>query len=186
MGRSRLETTEQLICFYCENLPKQYVPSESLLSKMVYLADWKSAVNYGNQITDLNWKLEDETHEPIAQGIRLTELVKVCSTNQSGPCTARWTPLSTRSFLRQRRKTLVEASELSEQQKAIARSVLKLVDHKSSMDRLIEGTYPVSTQTLNEDMQLTAIANEYNERYKLHQKVLKQLDDRVAPTGQAS
>lgn len=44
-----------LVRCFCEKYPHESELSNARLTKMIYLADWKSAQRRGSQITDINW-----------------------------------------------------------------------------------------------------------------------------------
>ncbi|WP_337970235.1 Panacea domain-containing protein [Virgibacillus salexigens] len=45
----------EIIYYFLHNYPYSDELSKTRITKMVYLADWYSAVNYGKQITDIEW-----------------------------------------------------------------------------------------------------------------------------------
>ncbi|MGQ7848461.1 Panacea domain-containing protein [Granulosicoccus sp. 3-233] len=47
------------IRFLCDTYPHKHELSNARLTKMVYLADWKSAVLYGKQITNIEWYFDN-------------------------------------------------------------------------------------------------------------------------------
>jgi len=53
---SKLST---VLRFLCEKYPLKNELSNARLTKMVYLADWRSALMYGNQITDIEWYFDN-------------------------------------------------------------------------------------------------------------------------------
>lgn len=46
---------KDIIAYYCRNYPHQNELSKARLTKLVYLADWKSAVDKAQQMTDIDW-----------------------------------------------------------------------------------------------------------------------------------
>jgi uncharacterized protein YwgA len=45
-----------IIGYICENYPHKSELSKARLTKLVYLADWKSALEDGEQMSDIKWK----------------------------------------------------------------------------------------------------------------------------------
>lgn len=50
-----MENLNNIILFLFKNYPNPLELSKARLVKMVYLADWKSAITYGNQLTNIKW-----------------------------------------------------------------------------------------------------------------------------------
>ena len=46
---------KEIIAYFCKNYPHPSEISKARLTKMVYLADWKSALDRDKQITDIDW-----------------------------------------------------------------------------------------------------------------------------------
>ena len=46
---------EEIIIYICDNYPLPNELSQARLTKMIYLADWRSALIYNKQLTDINW-----------------------------------------------------------------------------------------------------------------------------------
>ena len=44
-----------IIAYYCKQYPHKAELSKARLTKMVYLADWKSAIDRGRQISNIQW-----------------------------------------------------------------------------------------------------------------------------------
>lgn len=42
--------------YLCEKYPHKHELSKARLTKMIYLADWKAALESGDQISDIKWK----------------------------------------------------------------------------------------------------------------------------------
>lgn len=44
-----------IVAYLCKRYPHKHELSKARLTKMVYLADWRSAINQGHQLTNLEW-----------------------------------------------------------------------------------------------------------------------------------
>jgi len=44
-----------IVGYICENYPYKDELSKARLTKLVYLSDWKSAIEHGKQISDIKW-----------------------------------------------------------------------------------------------------------------------------------
>ncbi|WP_459880504.1 Panacea domain-containing protein [Desulfothermus naphthae] len=45
----------EIIRYICDHYPYQNELSKARLTKLVYLADWKAALKYGKQLTNITW-----------------------------------------------------------------------------------------------------------------------------------
>ena len=50
-----MASVNDVMAFFCTAYPHKQELSNARLTKMVYLADWKSALSYERQITDIQW-----------------------------------------------------------------------------------------------------------------------------------
>lgn len=50
-----MDTLKEIITYLYINYPYKNELSKARLVKMIYLADWKSSILYGKQITDIEW-----------------------------------------------------------------------------------------------------------------------------------
>jgi hypothetical protein len=44
-----------VVAYLCHEYPHKGELSKARLTKMVYLADWRSAIERGSQVTDIEW-----------------------------------------------------------------------------------------------------------------------------------
>lgn len=51
-----MASISDMIGYICENYPHKSDLSKARLTKMVYLADWKSSIETGSQISHIKWK----------------------------------------------------------------------------------------------------------------------------------
>ncbi len=49
------DNLREVVAFLTQGSPPRYPFSNARLTKMVYLADWKAALTYGRQITQIRW-----------------------------------------------------------------------------------------------------------------------------------
>jgi len=50
-----MASIKDIMAYYCKNYPHKNELSKARLTKMVYLADWKSALRKNNQMSNINW-----------------------------------------------------------------------------------------------------------------------------------
>lgn len=51
-----MATLKEIVAYFLANYPHKSELSKARLTKMVYLADWKFAIDHHKQITDIQWK----------------------------------------------------------------------------------------------------------------------------------
>lgn len=51
-----MATVRDAVAYLIANYPHKDELSKARLTKMVYLADWKAALDHGKQITDIDWR----------------------------------------------------------------------------------------------------------------------------------
>ena len=56
-----------VMAYFCVNYPYTEELSKARLTKMIYLADWRSAITRGHQLTDVRW--EFSYHGPYVKDI---------------------------------------------------------------------------------------------------------------------
>ena len=107
---------------------------------MAYLADWKSAVERGRQMTGLSWVLGDRG--PDCHEARL-----LVEAELSGPARGR----------------LARCPSLTAEDRRLLRFVVQSVREKGypEMEKLVYSTYPIFTQERFSGLDLAALAEEY-------------------------
>lgn len=54
-----MSSIKKIAAYLCKNYPHSHELSKTRLTKLVYLADWFSALESGKQITDIRWKFDN-------------------------------------------------------------------------------------------------------------------------------
>jgi hypothetical protein len=140
---------------YCDGLSL----SVSRLTKILYLADWRSCITRGQQATPIQWKLNDS-------GPFCTELQALLRFDRA------FEVVTTRSILKGKSERVVLVSDfgwksLSREDREVLDFVLKTSREKylSEFQRLIDSTYPVYKGARSGDsLDLAALAFEYGRR----------------------
>lgn len=145
------------IVYFCENYPHKAELSKARLTKMVYLADWRSSIVRNRQLTDLTWVFNHYGPylDDVVDTARDTPGVVVRSTeNMYGSpkvVVERDTrPMPTLSLSEEEEEIL---DEVIEQTKAL---------YWNDFIKLVYSTYPIVTQARYEDLDLPALATAYN------------------------
>jgi hypothetical protein len=114
----------------------------------VYLIDWRSAIDRGRQLSNIKWRIDNVPHPNDAAVILSAFRAPGYETN------------------RQTGET--NASHLSDEDRALIKSVAEVVARKSWADfiRLIFSTFPVLSQPKLAPVDLVAMADKYNREYR--------------------
>ncbi len=144
-----------VLSYFCQNVSPKSVLSKARLTKMVYLADWKSCIDHGHQVTDTTWHFNhfgpyvpdvvDAIRDDPAFEITVTENMfgsekEVVSVKDG----ATW-PTLTREDL------------------AVLDHVIDTTRHKNWREfiNLVYSTYPVLVTDRYADMDLVTLAEHY-------------------------
>jgi hypothetical protein len=150
-----------VIAYICKNYPHKDELSNARLTKMVYLADWRSALTRGKQLTDVDWMFNH--YGPfvydVIDAVKDDPTLEVVSTeNMYGAP-----------------KDLVRVADdvsypsLSEEEKELLDFVIEKSAEKNwdEFIRLVYSTYPIATQERFSDLDLVNLAQEYEEKVPL-------------------
>jgi antitoxin SocA-like protein len=145
------------ICFHASQM--RITLSKARLVKLIYLADWKAAVDYGHQITDVQWYF-NHFGPYVKEIIDIIEgsnvFLKCHYVNQFGNSAEEilLNPESGKGDLK---------TTLSEDNRKIIDYVLSITRDMSYMEfiRLIYSTYPIIKSNKFEKMDLEKLSNEY-------------------------
>ncbi len=143
-----------VIAYLCIRYPHKYELSKTRLTKMVYLADWRSAITEGEQLTNIRWifnhygpYVDDVWREAQSNGgFRVTS-----DTNMFGD------PKEVVAYVGS------NEPNLTEREKDVLDHVIAKTQSLSWKDfiRLVYSTYPVLSRGRYDDLPLTEIAEEY-------------------------
>jgi hypothetical protein len=146
-----------VMVYFCRHYPHKHELSKARLTKMVYLADWRSALRRGRPITGINWEFSyygPYVHD-VAELARQSEDFEVIrGTNVYGDA----------------KETIqVREGALEPELEPEDRETLDFVVERTApmnWDRFIKlvySTYPVVTQPRFSEFDLQALATEYRE-----------------------
>lgn len=154
---SSRQKLEDALAYVCEKYPHKPELSKARVTKMIYLADWKSCLQYGSQISSIDWKfnhygpyVDDATD--VARSSTLLHLVE--TENMYG-----------------RAKTLISRSDapFDPEQSSLTPQDVWCLDtvieetkrlYWSDFISLVYGTYPVKTQPRLSILDLPKLADE--------------------------
>jgi Protein of unknown function (DUF4065) len=165
-GRKGIDmaTVRDVIAYLCARYPHKGDLSKARLAKMVYLADWRSALERRRQVTDVEW--EFNYYGPYVNDIvssaradsafDVQQTVNICG----GP----------KEIVRVRSD--VEYPSLTEEDTRILDIVIASVAAKSWDDfiRLVYSTYPIVTQPRFSKLNLVELAEQYKNEEALYSR----------------
>jgi hypothetical protein len=146
-----------VMAYICKHYPHQDELSNARVTKMVYLADWKSAITRGEQITDTRWTFNhygpfvydviDTAREDPAFEVTPTQ-------NMYG---------SSKELIRVRDD--VDYPSLEEADKEVLDFVIEKSADKNYSDfmHLVYSTYPVAAKERFSELNLVELAEEYEQ-----------------------
>jgi hypothetical protein len=142
-----------LIAYLCRAIPEL---SMSKLRKLLYLADWKAAIECGHQLTPLEWRFD-------GLGPHAEDLVDVVLQHEAFQIT-RWPAAGTMlDIVELRDDAHLPAPSLEEQQ--ILDFVIATANRREwdQLERLVYSTYPVFSSDRYTDLDLVLLAKEYKQ-----------------------
>lgn len=141
------------MAFVCLNYPGSDL-SNAKLTKILYLADWKSALSEGTQITPIEWKFNH-------YGPFVSDVIDVANANSAFTVSTDWTPFGNR-------RTLIgfkgpPPAGLSKRHAEILLEIIGKVAPLSfdAFLKLVYSTYPVVVSDRGTVLELPKLATEY-------------------------
>ena len=155
-----MASLKDVMFHFLRNFPNKDTLSKARLTKMVYLADWRSAITRGKQITDIQWQFDN--HGPyvhdVADLARRDEAFDI---------------EITKNFYGAPKNLIVLRNDqvktnLTQEEQDILDVVISSTQKKSwdSFIQLIYSTYPIRTQERYEKLDLVKLAKDYEEEKK--------------------
>lgn len=144
-----------IIGYLCENYPHPSELSKARLAKMVYLGDWKSALEAGRQISDVRWIFNH-------YGPYVDDIVKVASADRSFKVVSE---LNRYGDLKER-IDLVQPREWISLDDSDKQWLDHVIDETKSLYwkdfiKLVYSTFPVLVSEKLEQLDLNALASRY-------------------------
>jgi hypothetical protein len=147
---------KDVMAYFLAEYPLKDELSNARLTKMVYLADWKSAIERGKTITDIKWFFDN--HGPFVWDIK----------NTAAQNSDLFTVRSTRNVYGGKKDVLELVDEgyeprLSSRERGYLDHVIEQTKPLLWADfiRLVYSTYPVASSDRYETLDLAAKAKEY-------------------------
>jgi hypothetical protein len=146
---------KDIIAYYCKEYPHKAELSKARLTKMVYLADWKSAIDRGKQISKIEWIYNH--YGPYVDD--------VANTAQKDPI---FNIESTTNMFGGNKEVVRLRSEkyspsLHDDEKKILNHIISITSDKywNTFMELVYSTYPILKSDKYSTLDLVALAKEY-------------------------
>jgi hypothetical protein len=146
-----MASLSNVIYYICENHPDGYNLSVERLIDMLYLVDWKYAIECRRQMTSISWEIRNS--KPWMDESSVEELIDFLAN------------LRNKSLIR----TLARwRSRLSEPQKRIISFVIQtsLSKDEKELTQLVYSTYPAISQKVEKHIDFPDLAEEYVSKVK--------------------
>lgn len=148
-----------VVAYLCDKYPNPKQLSNARLTKMVYLADWKSAIERGEQLTGLSWEFS-------YYGPYVPDVVRLARSDGGFEVEEGTNAFGERRELVRRASGAAEGEEypsLAPEDKDLLDFVIGSVEDKGFTEfiKLVYSTYPIVTQERHTRLDLSALAEEY-------------------------
>ncbi len=156
-----MDRLRDVVAYICRNYPYKDELSNARVTKMVYLADWRSAITRGRQLTDLEWEFSN-------YGPYVKDVIQVAEMDPAFEVVATKNLYGTPKDLVRVADDVVYPS-LTEEEKELLDFVVSSSASKNWDDfiKLVYSTYPIVTQERFSKLDLVKLAKEYEESIPL-------------------
>lgn len=146
------------IKYLLKNYPYKSELSASRLTKMLYLADWKSAIEESKQLTDAEWHFNH-------YGPYVDDFIKIAKDDSDIKVYSTQTMFEGHKQQVELRSDFNRDIELEKNEKKILDFVIESTKSKNYEDfiKLVYSTYPVVSSSKYNDLDLVKMAQEYRE-----------------------
>ena len=147
-----------IIKYLLKEYPHKSELSASRLTKMIYLMDWKSSIDFGRQITDAQWHFDH-------YGPYVDDFVKLAKEDKDISVVNTSNYFGGKKQLFKFSEKIDEDFSLTKEQKDVADFVINATKQKNYEDfiQLVYSTYPVMSNDRYSDLDLVSSAAKYKE-----------------------
>lgn len=153
-----MNKTQQVTAYFCQNYPHKGELSKARLTKLVYLADWFSALVNKKQITDISWLFNH--YGPYVEDV-------VNSARQHPD----FNITSDRNFFGGHKELIsfhgeVECGALTDRERSILNAIIEKTQNMYFNDFIsyVYSTYPVTSRNRYSELNLVKLAQELREK----------------------
>lgn len=147
---------KELLSYLIKNYPDKSELSKARVTKMVYLCDWKSAIENGKQITNISWYYDN-------YGPFVRDVIDVATSNPSLFSVSESQNAFGTSKTIVTLKTDDYSPVLTDDEQKIADHVINITKNKtwSGFIKLVYSTFPVVNSPQYTEMNLPELASQY-------------------------
>ena len=154
-----------VMAYICDHYPHKHELSNSRLTKMIYLADWKSAIERRQTITNLDWKFD-------RYGPYVDTVAEIAREDPAFNFRRTINGLGNRKNVISLKNVDVERFERYEIDSEERKMLNQVIDATNKLNydefiKLVYSTYPVLTSARGTFMDLIRAANEYTKQRRL-------------------
>lgn len=150
-----MATLRDALVYLCKNYPRKSDLSKTKVTKLVYLADWLSAIRRGQQLTPIVWQFNH-------YGPYVEDVIDVARTDHAFEIVKEMNYFGSPKELVVVRADADHPS-VSEDDRKILDHVIQSTAQKKWSDfiRLVYSTYPIVSQPRYSELDLVKLAHEY-------------------------
>ncbi|MEY8214981.1 MAG: Panacea domain-containing protein [Colwellia sp.] len=150
-----MKNLQKIIAFLCLEYPQKSAISKARLTKMVYLADWFSALLDGKQLTEIKWIFNH-------YGPYVDDVVEAAQNSLGFKIEHQSTMFGTSKYVVSYNGS-VDSIDLTEREKNILNTVIEKTKSMYFNDfvEYVYSTYPVKTKERYSTFDLVALADKY-------------------------
>lgn len=150
-----------VVAYICRNYPHKDELSNARVTKMVYLADWRSALTRGKRLTDVHWVFNH-------YGPFVYDIINVVKEDPA------FEVVPTENMYGEPKDLMrieddVDYPSLGEEERELLDFVIEKSAQKNwdEFIRLVYSTYPIATQERFSELDLVELAREYEQKVPL-------------------
>ena len=145
-----------IVKYLLREYPHKSELSAFRITKIIYLMDWKSSIDFGRQITDAQWHFNH-------YGPYVDDFVQQAKKDKDIVCENTSTFFGGKKQLFKLASSFSGVIEITDEQKKIADFVIDATKEKNYEDfiQLVYSTYPVMSSSRYSDLNLVGLAQEY-------------------------
>lgn len=152
-----MSNLRDVVAYICKNYPDKSDLSNARVTKMVYLADWKSAIERREQLTDIKWRFDH--YGPFVYDVR--------NVAESDPA---FEIVPTQNMFGSHKELLRVSEDID--YPSLSEDEIQVLDHVLGTSaelnweqfiKLVYSTYPIFTQERYSKLDLVQLAEEYEE-----------------------
>lgn len=146
---------KDIIAYYCKQYPHKAELSKARLTKMVYLADWKSAIDRGKQVSNIQWVYNHYGPyvDDVANVAQSDSIFDIQSTTNMFGGNKEVVRLKSENY----------SPSITNAEKSILDHIISITSTKywNTFMELVYSTYPILKSPKYSSLDLVALAKEY-------------------------